>query len=251
MGALGWGHLENVFRALKSPLSSCLTSRMPRSGVPRSGFLHLQTTKNNTMLYRSLSLAFVLSCAHLHAFTVPVVNPSFEDNVIAAPQGSSGLTGWEFTLGGSFRSTAAFGLVPTDGLNVAFSNSGAIAQTLVSTLTANTTYTLLVDVGDRSDLPFPGYQVRLLAGAALLAQDNNSLAPSSGFLTSNLSYTSTASDPSIGSPLRIELVNLGGVQVLWDHVRLDATAIPEPASAMLVGLVAMVFSVSSRRRKMI
>jgi hypothetical protein len=146
---------------------------------------------------------------------VAVANPSFE----AGDAGS--VADWPGPGGsvvGLNPPSGHVGITPTDGLNMAYNNGAAMAQTLVSTLAPSTTYTLLVDVGDRSDLPFPGYKVRLYAGATLLAEDDSSLTPVTGWLTSTVSYTSPASGPDIGQSLRIELVG-NGIQVNFDHLR--------------------------------
>ncbi|MCX5676388.1 MAG: hypothetical protein NTX87_15410, partial [Planctomycetota bacterium] len=127
--------------------------------------------------------------------------------------------------------------------------AGGFAQILPATLlTANVQYTLLVDVGNYGELPdyagFPGYRIELLAGGTqgppgttnpgqvtggtLLVADNNLTPPAeSAFATVTLSYTAGASDPLLGQPLQIRLINLAaapGDEVEFDNVRLLFTA---------------------------
>jgi PEP-CTERM motif len=126
-----------------------------------------------------------------------------------------------------------------------------ISQTLSSGLTAKTLYTLKVNVGNttgiNSSFPsvteiytgFPGYEVQLLAGGNILATES-ALTPAEGtFATSVLSFVTTADNPYLGTPLQIRLINknaAGGANVDFDNVKLEATAVPEPASVL--GLLA-------------
>ena len=145
-----------------------------------------------------------------------------------------------------FRSGTNMGVVFLDD------NAGreaGLRQTLAATLQISTQYTLTVAVGNFAPQAgpfnftgFPGYRVDLLAGAAVLASDNNTLSPGEGrFLTSTVSFTTGISHANAGQFLAIRLVSLNGpgVEVNFDNVLLDATAIPEPTSAGLVALAAV------------
>jgi hypothetical protein len=146
-----------------------------------------------------------------------------------------------------------------------------MVQTLTDTITANTLqantqYTLEVEIGniasgyDQSSTPnfynldgFPGYRVDLLAGGVVLSSDNNSLAGSiaeATFETSTVTFTTGASHAQLGQALGIRLVNLNEIdgdhpnadlEVDFDNVRLDATAIPEPTTVTLIllGLIGL------------
>lgn len=139
-----------------------------------------------------------------------------------------------------------------------------LVQTLSATLQTNTRYTLTVEVGNMAPdtspnnpfafTGFPGYRVDLLAGGQVIASDNNSLLPSEGtFLTSQFSLSIGASHVLAGQFLGIRLVNLNaapGIEVNFDNVRLDATAIPEPATvAILFGVATLSLAVFRRSRK--
>ncbi|MEB3182305.1 MAG: hypothetical protein VKL59_25195, partial [Nostocaceae cyanobacterium] len=130
----------------------------------------------------------------------------------------------------------------TDGANASYQvvldgvGAGALGmtQTLPDELTAYTTYTLQVDVGNPQNTPeypvdltgFPGYRVELLAGNQVIAADNNSLSIAEGsFGTSTVTYTTTANDPFLGENLGIRLINLNqapGIEVDFDRISFTA-----------------------------
>ncbi len=138
-------------------------------------------------------------------------------------------------------------------------------QTLGATLQAHTRYRLEVGIGNIAsgeslasgffDLRgFPGYRVVLLAGTTVLALDDNTLAgtiPEGEFGTSVVTYTTGASHAALGQALAIRLVNLNvldpafptaDLEVDFDHVSLDATAVPVPplwpACLVMLGVLA-------------
>jgi hypothetical protein len=120
---------------------------------------------------------------------------------------------------------------------VAYINEGSITQTLDGTcLTAGIEYVLRVEVGWRNDVPLPLYAVTLYAGdpANTLASDSVTELVQGGWRTSTVSYTSTVCS---GQKLGISLKSLGGGQVDFDHVRLEAievNSIPEPYTVLLL-----------------
>ncbi len=146
-----------------------------------------------------------------------------------------------------------------------------LSQTLATTLQANTRYTLEVEVGNIASGTalngqffnlngFPGYRVDLLAGGVVIASDNNTLAgtiPEGQWGTSVLNFETAASHLQMGQALGIRLVNLNVVdpsaptadlEVDFDRVRLHASAVPEPSSGLLVGLLLLITSLHQRRR---
>jgi len=187
--------------------------------------------------------------------TIPIVNPSFEVPTV------SGLNGWAVYLEG-WENNGSAGvwqpspdlLTVTDGVNAAWVSSGYISQVLTTTLAANSTYILSVDVGVRSNFTVFGptlYAIQLLAGGVVLVQDNSSLSPTPGtFATSVLTYTSGAAEPLIGQNLEIRLVELAN-QVSFDNVRLTdpPNEVPEPATLALFGSGLVGLAVMFRRRR--
>jgi len=194
------------------------------------------------------TLAF--SNCECNAQSITILNPSFEDNVTTAFV--FGIDHWTHSGdSGTFNPDSSHyvgGIVP-HGVNVAFSSVGGpdISQTLSDVLLADQLYTLSIEVGNRADSNFPGYEVELLAGGQVLAADLNTLTVTSGsFATSVVQYTSSSADTQLGQALGIRFRSLGQ-QANFDDVRLTVSPIPEPSSA--VGLMFFTTSIWLTRRK--
>ncbi len=194
-----------------------------------------------------------------HAAVITVANPGFEDPVLAdGGFDGSGVPDWTTSPSpgrGTFNpTTTAYPSEAPEGDNIAFvaSDNGQISQALTDTVSGDTTYTLEVEVGNRADIDMRGYQVQLLAGGNLLAQDDNSLAPAAGsFATATVSYTSAPSgDPNLGQPLEVRLIGLAGSgQVNFDHVRLSSDPVPEPGSLLILTAGSGLVLLARRRRR--
>lgn len=224
-----------------------------------------------------------LGC-HLHAASITVLNPSFEDTVLSpgtfstgsAPAGWSAYGSIDFNARaiGSLNpaSTTLYSAAVPDGANVGVvflldggpAVESGLSQTLGATLQLNTTYTLQVEVGNIANDPnpphssfnfsgFPGYRIDLLAGGTVIASDNNSLLPAEGqFLTSTVLLSIGGSHAQAGQTLAIRLVNLdgdNGIEVNFDNVRLDASPIPEPAQATLAAGASLLALAGVTRRR--
>lgn len=149
--------------------------------------------------------------------------------------------------------------------NVFNNSEGGMQQTLTATLQNSATYTLSIDVGNIGNdvnFPhnqfqfsgFPGYRIDFLAGNTVLASDSSlvSAVPAEGsFRTSTITYQTGTSHALAGQALGIRLVNLnssGGIEVNFDNVRLEMTAVPEPSSMLFFGLLGTCALVVKRRR---
>ncbi|MFZ4682775.1 MAG: hypothetical protein ACOYMS_09750 [Terrimicrobiaceae bacterium] len=231
-----------------------------------------------------ITLAVVFPFAWADATPLTVANHSFETPLVSSgtfiASDSSAPTGWSIygSLQSGFRFFGALNPTGTtlysggapDGSNVGVvflftpeSVEGGLQQTLGDTLQLSTQYTLTVDVGNIANdstpphnsfnfTGFPGYRVELLAGGTVIASDNNTLAPSEGsFLTSEVTFTTGTSHALAGQALGLRLINLNGsgIEVNFDNVRLDASAVPEPSSLglILVGLFVAYRTASPRR----
>jgi len=177
---------------------------------------------------------FVVALASpVFADTIAVSNASFETTNSLDRSCGLGCTfnigpipDWTLTgAGGSFQpSSAMFSSLP-DGSIVAYSNGGTISQTLSTSLIANTTYTLSVDVGRRFDANLTNYTIALFAGGTLLDSLtlSNGLIPVGTFADESFSYTS-GSTPISGN-LMIALSTAGPQQMDYDNVRLTGAAV--------------------------
>jgi hypothetical protein len=192
-----------------------------------------------------------------------VENPGFEADFVAAgdyddtivPAGwtaydPQGIVGEMYNSLGVLNPTGTV-LYPDgapEGSNVALvflwhdptaGNPVGVVQQLGDVLEPDTQYTLRVQVGNIAPMGnpgyelagFPGYRVELLAGDVVLAADDDTLNPADGeFLQSEVVFTSTAADPSLGTPLAIRLVNKNtidsGIEVNFDAVELHAAPAP-------------------------
>jgi hypothetical protein len=182
-------------------------------------------------LYGAMTHDF--AAASITTTPVAVANPGFEAPdcsaaggvCIANPAGNytaGAATGWTgpATIG-IFRPISV--ITPTEGAQVGYSNGGTLAQVLGESPAANATYTLTVDVGDRSDTGFPGYTVALYSGATLLASTSGAAGSvTSGWTTATVTYVAGPTPPV--NPLEIRLTSAGG-QTEFDKVELSRSAV--------------------------
>jgi hypothetical protein len=242
-----------------------------------------------------IAAALMLPAVSAGAVELTITNPSFETDFApngSFPVGAALPTGWahydpngiinnnENSIGIVNPNEDFFvdGAVP-DGNNAALvflsvagthGIAAGLSQTLVSTLQPNTHYTLTAWVGNIGSGTgdeayagygffnlegFPGYQIQLWAGATMLAQDDNTLAPGERmWALSTVEYTS---DPSVAPNqfLQIRLINLNAagtelapnIEVDFDDVHLTAiAAIPEPATTGLIAGCVLALAILQR-----
>lgn len=218
--------------------------------------------------WRIALAAVLLATSPSFAVDIPIENASFEAQPVAMGCFAVFLVdGWDVfdpngivdqnfdVVGGIHPEGGPYFSTPTpDGDHAAIVFLGTdigggpagLRQVLSETLQANQRYTLSVEIGDidsgQGPPPcdvfgffnldgFPGYQVQLLAGGEIIAEDDNSLAPiidDGLFLPSVIEATVDVDHPQIGQPLEIRLVNLNmpgtpeepGIEVDFDDVRL-------------------------------
>ena len=145
---------------------------------------------------------------------------------------SSGVANGQFQPGSSSGNFTYFDYIP-DGVTVAYTNNGSIAQTVAATAIAGHTYVLQADFGVRHDISNPGFMVLSVGNGTSLAA--GTLPVPGSWSTFTASYTALAGDA--GGAITISFDTLGS-QGDFDNVRLsDTTAVPEPASwaLMIVG----------------
>lgn len=220
-----------------------------------------------------LSLGFLGMAPVGRAAIISVANPGFESpaiadgtfNTSAVPPGWSAYGYVDVFAGRDLgvlnpATTVLYADPVPEGSNVGVvflltggPTESGLQQTLADTLQVGVTYTLSVHVGNIAPdggsfdfTGFPGYRVDLMAGTQLIATDNNTVSPGEGrFLQSTVTAVIGASHPAAGLPLGIRLVSLdgpSGIEVNFDNVRLEVTAVPEPAATtgcVAVGLVTL------------
>jgi hypothetical protein len=175
---------------------------------------------------------------------VTIVNPSFESPAKADAYYSVDLTdcpGWTRIDNGGFIGVwdipaANYGGNAPEGENIAYANSDGFEQTLTQTLAADTTYTLTVEVGNRTGFAWTGYKVQLLADETVLDEDNNTVAIADNtFKTSTVTYAYDSGQSALlGQPLKIRLLCLDGNEVNFDNVELTTEGpIPDPYAVKL------------------
>ncbi|MCC6536493.1 MAG: PEP-CTERM sorting domain-containing protein [Bryobacterales bacterium] len=214
---------------------------------------------------QQLLLTTVLAAGISRAAVITVNNASFETfnplNLACAGAGCAFNTalipGWTNSGGnngswqpGNPANTNYFDFLP-DGVTIAYSNSGAISQTVTETAVAGVTYTLMVDIGNRKDL-VPTGGAQLLVGANTINAAGGNLAEG-GWTTFTATYTAQAGDA--GQAIVIRLIT-DGAQADFDNVRLSDSVtrggdVPEPGTLVLMGAglsaVALVRRRGSRR----
>jgi hypothetical protein len=125
-----------------------------------------------------------------------------------------------------------------DGTRAAYSNGPSIGSDALTTLAADSIYTLTLQVGRRPSVPgIP--QVQFYAGATLMTPSStgiNSLPGSGAFETWTFVYN--MADPIniglIGQTATVQLSKVAGsVQAGFDNVTLDVVPVPETSTGVL------------------
>lgn len=206
-----------------------------------------------------LILGMFFGATQIQAALVTIENNSFESPYLEDDWGSFSTPGWSIydsdigimthTMNPSWYLLNQFEI---DGRNVLSANGGEYTyQILTSTLSANSFYTLTVDVGNiRSSIVDPdyywaGYAVQFWAGDTMLAEDNSSLHPDpTHFLISTVNYLAAVDDPLLGAQIQIRLMSLGSMSkhMAFDKVELNATPVPVPATILLLAPIFIVLT---------
>ena len=212
-----------------------------------------------------------------------VLNPSFED-VDAADGGTGVATGYGVVGANDFgafdpidphypATSGSPGTIPGTGagsqvlfLNDIPSAAGeAFVFQNVGTVAADTTYSLTVAIGNRTDLEMDTFAIRLVAAdtgsgiSTTIGQftgDAETFAANGSFADATAVASVPAGSEFVGDTLQLQFVNTNGkpfnpanaagIQVNFDNVRL--VAVPEPASLGLVVLGAAGLLARRRRR---
>ena len=202
-----------------------------------------------------LLLMFLFLCPGAFASPVTVENWSFTSPSVTTWE--YGISGWEHdggdTFGGVWIPTSGYTMPVPDGNSIGFLTTGSIWQETIHVIEANNTFTLSLDIGNRSDVDFPDYEVSLMAYGPTdtVLASSGALIPGEGlFSTLTLSYTALLGDLNLGKYLGIEIWT-GGNQLDFDAVRLsnDQNPVPEPASMLLLGTGLLGLAGYGRKKK--
>jgi hypothetical protein len=210
----------------------------------------LTTIQNNSFMTKpqlfSASIAVLLaSASSSHAATVTVQNPSFE-----LPGGGGGqyppATSWE---GSSFTELSAdVGITGGDGPRHNGQNSGSTAnQDLGVAFLPDYVYTLTIAIGNRtsdSNNPTGVASFGLTADGTEVGVFTQAVSAPNTFQDFVYAFTTGALAPD--GNIGIRLAATGG-RGLFDNVRLDATPVPEPSTA-LCALIGGSLIIARRRR---
>lgn len=174
-----------------------------------------------------------------NATQINLVNPDFNSQLLGDGAFTSGnIQGWA-------RINGSAGIYNPPG--TVFSNEGGsgtrentlylngnsvVAQTLNTSLTANTDYTITFDVGDRFDTSLPNYIVRIKVGGNTVFNAINPVVPQvdGSFETVSLSFNS-GNNSFAGGLMTLELEATGTGQVNLDNFVLSAVVGEEPSDS--------------------
>jgi hypothetical protein len=110
------------------------------------------------------------------------------------------------------------------GRNIVYVHPGVtLFQDLPDLLLAGYRYEVSFSVGHRRDTPATGnYRVRLLAGGVEVASLSEALPAVDSWVQRSVPFIVPPNHAQLGLPLRVELVNLGPQQAVFDSVELSA-----------------------------
>ena len=201
-----------------------------------------------------------------HSFETPIV--AGDGGFVASGAGTGVFNSWNYVVqngasfedfgienpGGGAYTGAAGGGTPSgaNGTNVAFlnqDNSGLFAGIFqnVGSLQANTQYTMTIAIGQRLDrtngsIEFGLYNAatgatNIWTGGTALATDTEVSTVAGSFQDFTVTFTTGATvSNDIYVAARYTETGANLIQASLDNVRLDATVVPEPSTALLGGL---------------
>jgi hypothetical protein len=236
-------------------------------------------TSSNRRSSRKHLMVAAIACASLGlslsvADATPISVPNYSFELPSLSDGGFDLAVPEWTLldfGGVFNSedaqfpgsTGGDLPAPADGEQLAFLGTGSTFGTFslttaapLTSILADSTYTLTVALGSRLDLPVNPTDVvfvQFLANEVVLAEGGlvfnpeATMIPPGTFVDFTTSLITGPSSPLIGQDLKVRIGLLGDSQLMIDNVRLDV--VPEPSTAALfIGGLTLASAFRRRRR---
>lgn len=153
--------------------------------------------------------------------TIPLSNATFDEDLLLEGEWQTSLSGWSVVgTAGVFNPTEVH-YPSEDGSrnNVGFTNNGTLVQVTSEMLTADTLYTLSLEVGQRNDMTTQTpVTLRFVAGGEVLAQSGGYSIDPGQWRNASLTLLATGAQP-IGQPLEIHLISTE-TQVHYDNLSL-------------------------------
>jgi hypothetical protein len=219
---------------------------------------------------RYIKIAFIAAASGLmlvpagFGAAITVVNPSFETlpaggltngcGTNCSYSGGVAIPGWTSSnpATGQFdpgppATTTYFNSVP-DGLTIAYGDGATVSQTVIPTVQLGVTYTLMVDIGVRKDLPDLSTVYLSINGSHYVG--TGTAASPGNWAVYTATYTGLASDVGDAITIVLDSTNTSG-QGDWDNVLLNSSVatVPEPASLSMIGLGLAGLAALVRRRR--
>jgi len=173
------------------------------------------------------------------ADSIAINNSSFENLPAGGMAYQTSVGPWEEGDIPGWTGTGFFGLYQPagtifnylpDGPTIGFVTGGMISQD-AATVEAGETYTLTVDVGNRTDYPSTAAVSLLVNGVTYAA--SGIMAAAGDWSTYTVNYT--ALNPDVGAQIYIQLAGGNSGQGDFDNVQLfDTEPVPEPGSLVLL-----------------
>ena len=209
----------------------------------------MKTTRKSSgtwILMLAVMAIAVFTPAAASAAAITINNHSFETDALTATiNNTMAITGWTRMAGNEYLADRNGGNMQTyvkatpdtDGeqfILTAGSNGGVYQETSEE-MSAGTVYTLTVDMGDRSNQPFPSFDLRLGTGSTLGANlltatvvSNTTPDYTVGDGWETWVYTFTEGGGVPGQNVRVELFQTATTsgQACFDNVRLEAVPLP-------------------------
>ncbi|WDE09168.1 hypothetical protein SG34_030865 [Thalassomonas viridans] len=180
------------------------------------------------MRFKLIVASLLITSATSIATPIDISNPGLDAQPLSDGAFIHNVQGWAVIDGSAGIYNPPESVIFGEGGSGSYGNTlflngdSLVTQTLNTNLTSDTDYKLIFEVGDRLDLSFPNYIVRIKAGGNTIFTAINPLIPNGGDFSSVTLNFSTGTTVPTGVPMVIELEVKGSGQALFDNFSLDA-----------------------------